>query len=59
MVFDHGVRARGYDEAAVHASMLQREYTIAVNLGSGPGRCKFLTCDLTVEYVHINADYST
>ena len=58
-VFDHGVRAAGYDEAAVHAKMLQREYTIAVDFGSGPGHSKFLTCDLTVEYVHINADYST
>lgn len=58
-VFDHGVRAAGYDEAAVHEKMKQREYTIAVNLGAGPGRCRFLTCDLTVEYVHINADYST
>jgi glutamate N-acetyltransferase/amino-acid N-acetyltransferase len=58
-VFDHGVRAAGYDETAVHERMKQREYTIAVNLGSGPGHAKFLTCDLTVEYVHINADYST
>lgn len=58
-VFDHGVRAGGYDEAAVHEKMKQREYTIAVSLGSGPGKCRFLTCDLTVEYVHINADYST
>ena len=58
-VFDRGVRAAGYDEAAVHEKMKQREYTIAVSLGAGPGRCRFLTCDLTVEYVHINADYST
>lgn len=58
-VFDHGVRAAGYDEAAVHEKMQQREYTIAVNLGKGPGHSRFLTCDLTVEYVHINADYST
>jgi glutamate N-acetyltransferase/amino-acid N-acetyltransferase len=58
-VFDCGVRAAGYNEAAVHEKMKQREYTIAVNLGTGPGRCRFLTCDLTVEYVHINADYST
>ncbi|HEY9138792.1 MAG TPA: bifunctional ornithine acetyltransferase/N-acetylglutamate synthase [Terriglobus sp.] len=53
------MRVAGYDEAAVHEKMKQREYTIAVNLGTGPGRCRFLTCDLTVEYVHINADYST
>jgi glutamate N-acetyltransferase/amino-acid N-acetyltransferase len=59
LVFDHGVRATGYDEAAVHQKMQQREYNIGLNFGPGPGRCKFLTCDLTVEYVHINADYST
>lgn len=59
LVFDHGVRAIGYDEAAVHDRMKQREYTIAIDLGTGMGRCRFLTCDLTVEYVHINADYST
>ncbi|SDF27837.1 bifunctional glutamate N-acetyltransferase/amino-acid acetyltransferase ArgJ [Terriglobus roseus] len=58
-VFDRGVRAAGYDEAVVHEKMKQREYTIAVSVGSGPGRSRFLTCDLTVEYVHINADYST
>jgi len=58
-VFDHGMRDAGYDEAAVHEKMQQREYTIAIDFGSGPGRSKFLTCDLTVEYVHINADYST
>jgi glutamate N-acetyltransferase/amino-acid N-acetyltransferase len=58
-VFDRGVRAAGYDEATVHEKMKQREYTIAVNVGRGPGHSRFLTCDLTVEYVHINADYST
>ena len=59
LVFDHGVRALEYDEAAVHERMKQREYTITIDLGAGTGRCRFLTCDLTVEYVHINADYST
>lgn len=59
LVFDHGRRSDTFDEAAVHARMLEREYTIALDLGMGNGRCSFLTCDLTVEYVHINADYST
>jgi glutamate N-acetyltransferase / amino-acid N-acetyltransferase len=58
-VFDHGVRAADYDEAAVHERMLQREYTIALDFGTGSGKTRFLTCDLTEEYVHINADYST
>jgi glutamate N-acetyltransferase/amino-acid N-acetyltransferase len=39
--------------------MMQREYTIRIHLGAGSGECLFLTCDLTAEYVSINADYST
>jgi glutamate N-acetyltransferase/amino-acid N-acetyltransferase len=58
-VFEYGVRAANFDEAAAHAAMMQPEYTITIDLGAGEGTCRFLTCDLTVEYVHINADYST
>ena len=58
-VFEYGVRAPGFNEAAAHAAMMQPEYTILIDLGQGDGTCRFLTCDLTVEYVHINADYST
>jgi glutamate N-acetyltransferase/amino-acid N-acetyltransferase len=58
-VFEYGVRAAAYDEAAAHEAMMQPEYTITIDLGEGSGTCRFLTCDLTVEYVHINADYST
>jgi glutamate N-acetyltransferase/amino-acid N-acetyltransferase len=58
-VFAHGVLAAAYDEAATHAAMQAREYTIAIHLGRGHGRARFLTCDLTHEYVSINADYST
>lgn len=58
-VFAQGMRSPAYDEAALHDRMSQREYTIAMNFGNGPGRCRFLTCDLTHEYVTINADYST
>jgi glutamate N-acetyltransferase/amino-acid N-acetyltransferase len=58
-VFEYGVRAAAFDEAKAHEAMLAPEYTITIDLGEGDGTCKFLTCDLTVEYVHINADYST
>ena len=58
-VFEYGLRAAVFSEAAAHAVMLQPEYTITLDLGEGPGSSQFLTCDLTVEYVHINADYST
>jgi glutamate N-acetyltransferase / amino-acid N-acetyltransferase len=58
-VFALGVRSPRFDEAATHAAMLEREYTIALDLGQGAAECRFLTCDLTEEYVRINADYST
>ncbi len=58
-VFAGGVRAAEFDEAATHRAMSEREYTIALDLGEGEAGCRFLTCDLTAEYVRINADYST
>jgi glutamate N-acetyltransferase/amino-acid N-acetyltransferase len=62
-VFGHGVRDAAYDEAATHAAMQARDYTIAIDLGAsgghGHGQARFVTCDLTHEYVSINADYST
>jgi glutamate N-acetyltransferase / amino-acid N-acetyltransferase len=58
-VFELGVRAPSFDEAAVHEIMLGRDYTIKVDMGLGTAECRFLTCDLTEEYVRINADYSS
>lgn len=58
-VFELGVRSPLFDEAAAHAAMLKREYTIRLDLGIGRAECRFLTCDLTEEYVRINADYSS
>jgi glutamate N-acetyltransferase/amino-acid N-acetyltransferase len=58
-VFAHGVRADAFDEAATHAAMSERNYTILMRMGHGAGRASFTTCDLTHEYVSINADYST
>ena len=58
-VCENGERSPAFDAAAVHAAMAQRRFTVAVHLGLGPGRCRFWTTDLTTEYVHINADYST
>jgi glutamate N-acetyltransferase / amino-acid N-acetyltransferase len=58
-VFELGVRSAEFDEAAAHAAMTEREYTISLDMGLGTAECRFLTCDLTEEYVRINADYST
>lgn len=54
-----GGRDPNFDEAAAHAYLQQREYSISIDLQQGGGSCLFWTTDLTAEYVHINADYST
>jgi glutamate N-acetyltransferase/amino-acid N-acetyltransferase len=58
-VYEAGMRSPAFDEAAAHRVMQQREYTIAMHMGQGAEGCRFVTCDLTEEYVRINADYST
>jgi glutamate N-acetyltransferase/amino-acid N-acetyltransferase len=59
LVFENGMRAALFDREAAHQAMSAREYTIRIALGEGDASCSFLTCDLTEEYVRINADYST
>jgi glutamate N-acetyltransferase/amino-acid N-acetyltransferase len=39
--------------------MSERRFTISIDLDLGQGSCRFWTTDLTTEYVHINADYSS
>jgi len=52
-----GARDPAYNEAAVSAAMKKPEIRLKVALGLGKGRDRVLTCDLTKEYVAINADY--
>jgi len=54
-----GGRASEFDEIAAHTYLKQPEYSIRIQLNQGSGSCVFWTTDLTHEYVHINADYST
>jgi glutamate N-acetyltransferase/amino-acid N-acetyltransferase len=55
----NGGRAPEFDETSAHAYIAQPEFTINIQLHQGEGSCVFWTTDLTVEYIHINADYST
>lgn len=49
-----------FDAAAVSKSMASnREIVIDLKFGEGRQGCRFWTCDLTTDYVHINADYHT
>jgi glutamate N-acetyltransferase/amino-acid N-acetyltransferase len=52
-----GARDPAYDEAAVSALMRKPQIKVKVALGLGRGRDRVLTCDLTKDYVAINADY--
>jgi glutamate N-acetyltransferase / amino-acid N-acetyltransferase len=53
----NGERAVEYKEEAVAAYMAGREIVIRVDVGVGHGKATIWTCDLTHEYVSINADY--
>jgi glutamate N-acetyltransferase/amino-acid N-acetyltransferase len=57
-LFDRG-KVLPFDEYALHELMKQEEVVIAIDLGSGNASATSWGCDLTTEYVHINADYRT
>ena len=52
-----GERDTDYSEKAASAVMKQNFIPIKIDLGIGKGRATVWTCDLTREYVNINADY--
>jgi glutamate N-acetyltransferase / amino-acid N-acetyltransferase len=56
-VAHRGARDPGYDEARVSAYMRRAEIAVRVDLGLGRNRDRVLTCDLTKDYVAINAGY--
>lgn len=51
--------AVSFDQQSAHQYLSQPQYDITIQLGRGKAGTEFLTCDLTTEYVHINADYTT
>jgi glutamate N-acetyltransferase/amino-acid N-acetyltransferase len=58
MVCRKGV-ACSFDQARAHRELGQPVCDVRVQLGRGVTAVRFLTTDLTAEYVRINADYST
>ncbi|MFM1815050.1 MAG: Arginine biosynthesis bifunctional protein ArgJ : Glutamate N-acetyltransferase [Pseudomonadota bacterium] len=57
LVAEGGERAAGYVEKVVAAYMKNDEIEIRVDVGVGGGEATVWTCDLTHDYVSINADY--
>ena len=51
--------ARAFDERAAHRYLSQSRFQVRVRLGQGRAKATFWTCDLTAEYVRVNAHYRT
>lgn len=56
-VINKGVATGRQQEA--RKILMQNEIKITVNLNSGRARARVLTCDLTEEFVRLNAEYAT
>lgn len=57
LVAKNGGRHSGYEEAQGSRVMKQSEITVRVTLARGPAAATVWTCDLSHDYVSINADY--
>lgn len=57
LVAEKGWVSPDYREEDGAAQMTRDEITIKVDLGLGSGTCTVWTCDLTHQYITINADY--
>lgn len=55
----HNGTPQEFDKKALSQSMKGKEVTIRVDLNMGVGRATAWGCDLTKEYVAVNADYTT
>jgi len=57
LITSNGMRRPDYDETEVTAHMKGDQITIQVNINIGSGQATIWTCDLTQQYIIINADY--
>ena len=52
-----GMRIADYDETPIAAHMTGQMIDLAVTIGTGDGKARVWTCDLTHGYISINAEY--
>jgi glutamate N-acetyltransferase/amino-acid N-acetyltransferase len=57
LVAERGGRATSYREEDGQSVMKEEEITVRIALGRGPSHARVWTCDLSHDYVSINADY--
>jgi len=58
-VFKKGRPDRGINPEQLKNDLKKDTVTIDVNLNMGSGQAKIKTCDLTIDYVNLNAKYTT
>lgn len=56
-IFNDGRPLHADSDYLLEEVMAAREITIEIGLGEGAGSYEFLTCDLSYDYIKINADY--
>lgn len=58
-IVDQGLGMGALAEKGAAQKMTQKEFTVTIDLQQGPYEDQITTCDLTHDYVSINADYRT
>lgn len=56
-IVENGGRSPAYTEALGQKAMAKAEILVRVSLGAGSASARLWTCDLSYDYVKINADY--
>ena len=56
-VVKNGVSLINRDTKSINKYLKRKEIELSIKVGDGPGKSKVWTCDLTKEYIKINADY--
>jgi len=56
-IVQNGSRHSEYTEEAGRTAMEAVDIAIRISMGTGSGYCRVMTCDLTNDYVRINAEY--
>src|SRR5206468_2001397 len=59
MLVERGMLRDGAKHERIRETMTRPAYTITIDLGLGRGEAHVFTCDLSEEYVRINAKYTT
>ena len=59
VLFNNGVPANGTLQSTLRKKMKSKNISIVIDLKSGMHSCEVYTCDLSYDYVRINAEYTT